>query len=292
MPARTAHAKINLALHVTGQRDDGYHLLESLVVFTALGDAVSATQDAADQLVVEGPEAGSLADEPETDNLVARARDVLRQAALAKGKVAGPVSIRLNKRLPVASGIGGGSADAAATLKLLSELWGYQPGHEAMMQLGLKLGADVPMCLAGRPLLARGIGETLTPLDLGFSLDLVIVNPRIGVATPAVFAALENRQNPPLPPLPVHGLADRDSLLAWLGQTRNDLQAPARSAVPAIADCLHALNDAGARFARMSGSGASCFGFFDDSQAAQEAAAQLQRSRPDWFVAATSALSA
>lgn len=292
MPARTAHAKINLALHVTGQREDGYHLLESLVVFTSLGDAVSATPDKVDRFVIEGPEAGSLADEPETDNLVARARDVLRQAALAKGKVAGPVSIRLNKRLPVASGIGGGSADAAATLKLLAELWNYQPGHEAMMQLGLKLGADVPMCLAGRPLLARGIGETLTPLDLGFSLDLVIVNPRIGVATPAVFAALENRQNPPLPPLPVHGFADRDSLLAWLGQTRNDLQAPARISVPAIADCLHALNDAGARFARMSGSGASCFGIFDGSQAAQEAAAQLQRSRPDWFVAATSALPA
>lgn len=292
MLTRTAPAKINLALHVTGRRDDGYHLLESLVVFTTLGDVVSATPDAADGLVVKGPEAGSLTVAPQTDNLVARARDVLRQAALANGQAAGPVSIRLDKRLPVASGIGGGSADAAATLQLLAELWGFQPDHEAMMQLGLRLGADVPMCLAGRPLLARGIGETLTPISFGFSLDLVIVNPRIGVATPAVFAALENRHNPPLPSLPAHGLADRDGLLTWLGRTRNDLEAPARGAVPAIADCLDALNDAGARLARMSGSGASCFGIFDGPQAAQEAAVQLQRTRQGWFVAATSTLPA
>ncbi|WP_299867550.1 4-(cytidine 5'-diphospho)-2-C-methyl-D-erythritol kinase [uncultured Hoeflea sp.] len=292
MPARTAPAKINLALHVTGQRDDGYHLLESLVVFTTLGDVVSATPDAADGLVVEGPEASALAGEAQTDNLVARARDVLRQAALAKGKAAGPVNIRLDKRLPVASGIGGGSADAAATLQLLAELWDYHPDHEAMMRLGLRLGADVPMCLAGRPLLARGIGEALTPTKLGFSLDLVIVNPRIGIATPAVFAALENSENPPLPQLPARGFTDREALLAWLRQTRNDLQTPARGTVPAIADCLDALNDAGARLARMSGSGASCFGIFDGPQAAQEAAARLQRTRPGWFVVATSTLPA
>lgn len=292
MPDKVAPAKINLALHVTGQRSDGYHLIESLVVFTELGDGMSVLSDEVDGFIITGPEAGALSGAPQTSNLVVRARDLLRQKALEAGKTAGPVRIRLDKQLPVASGIGGGSADAAAALQLLAEVWNFQPGETAMAQLGLQLGADVPMCLAGKSLVARGIGETLTPTRLAFDLDMVIVNPRVSVSTPDVFAALAGRTNPPLPPLPAQGFCDRRHLLAWLGETRNDLEAAALGAVPAIAGCLTALDNAGASLARMSGSGASCFGLFDDANSAQQAATRLRSEHPGWFVAATSTLPA
>ena len=196
--------------------------------------------------------------------------------------------IKLDKRLPVASGIGGGSADAAATLKALCSLWGYDPGSDILAKLALDLGADVPMCLDGRALIARGIGEALAPVELGFDLDLVIINPRVGVSTPAVFSALQHRDNAPLPA--PDGLNDKDSFLEWLRAVRNDLQPPAERMVPAIGDCLTALRDAGASLARMSGSGASCFGVFASAEAAQTAAESLRQQHPGWFTAATRSL--
>jgi 4-diphosphocytidyl-2-C-methyl-D-erythritol kinase len=283
-----APAKINLALHVTGQRDDGYHLLETFAVFTTLGDRLSAEPDDQDSFSVDGPEAGPLAGEAPGSNLAARARDALRQAAQAEGHMAGPVRLHLEKRLPVASGIGGGSADAAASLKLLARIWGYQPAPERLAAIGLQLGADVPMCLASRPLIAGGIGEALAPVELGFTLDMVIVNPRVGVSTPVIFSALESRANPPLPA--PEGLSDRTRFIHWLTQTRNDLEPPASTRVSDIADCLQSLRGAGALFARMSGSGASCFGIFDDAAAADAAAMSIRKTEPGWFVAATRTL--
>jgi len=285
MRTRDAPAKINLALHVTGRRADGYHLIESFVVFTALGDRVSARLADHDGFALEGPEAGALSAEDAQVNLVVRARDALRKAAGQSGRVLPPVDITLDKRLPVASGIGGGSADAAATLRLLCDVWNVEPTPGQLAQIALGLGADVPMCLNGQSLIARGIGEALEPAALGFEPDLLIVNPRIGVSTPAVFAALESRENAPLSPLP--GLGDRDRFIAWLQGTRNDLEPPARRLAPAIGDCLFALTGAGALFARMSGSGASCFGLFHDADAANEAAKRLRQDRPGWFIAAT-----
>ena len=141
------------------------------------------------------------------------------------------------------------------------------------------------MCLNGKPLIARGIGETLAPVELGFSLDLVIVNPRIGVATPKVFSALKSRDNPPLPD--PEGVDDKDRFLNWLAGTRNDLQPPAQSMVAEIDQCLSELQLAGAHFVRMSGSGASCFGVFANAEAAGMAAEKLRDNRPGWFVAAT-----
>lgn len=284
-----APAKINLALHVTGQRADGYHLLESLVVFTELGDLVSLSPAERDGFELAGPEAGALSAEDAGANLVVRARDGLRDAARRSGVDAPPVHIRLDKRVPVASGIGGGSADAAATLKALCRVWDFEPGLETLSKVALRLGADVPMCLSARPLIARGIGERLDPIELGFALDLVVVNPRIGIATPAVFSALERRDNAPLPA--IEGLGDRERFIAWLARTRNDLEAPARQLVPAIRDCLSALNRTGASFVRMSGSGASCFGLFQSADAARDAADRLRRERPGWFIAATRTLS-
>jgi len=280
-----APAKINLALHITGRRTDGFHLIESLVVFTELGDRVSVELADRDSFLLEGPEAAALSTEAASSNLVVRARDALRDATRQSGTELPPVDIRLDKRLPVASGIGGGSADAAATLKALCLLWDYEPGSETLSRIALDLGADVPMCLDGKPLIARGIGETLTPIQLGFVLDVVIVNPRIAVSTPTVFSALECRDNPPLPD--PEGLGDKDRFITWLTQTRNDLQTPAQRMVPEITECLSALRLAAARFVRMSGSGASCFGVFATAEAAQAAAKRLQHDRPGWFVAAT-----
>lgn len=285
MPGIDAPAKINLALHITGRRADGYHLIESLVVFAELGDHVRVQPAGRDAFSLEGPEAAALAGEATDSNLVVRARDALRDAARQSGIELPPVDIRLDKRLPVASGIGGGSADAAATLKALCALWNYDPGQETLSRIALALGADVPMCLQGRPLIARGIGETLAPVELGFALDLVIVNPRIGVSTPKVFSALESRDNPPLPD--PEGVGDRDRFLEWLAGTRNDLEPPAQEMVPEIGQCLSALRLAGAQFARMSGSGASCFGVFADAEAASFAAAKMQADKPGWFIAAT-----
>ncbi|MBC7285409.1 4-(cytidine 5'-diphospho)-2-C-methyl-D-erythritol kinase [Hoeflea sp.] len=285
MQTRDAPAKINLALHVTGRRADGYHLIESFVVFTELGDRVSARPAGNDGFYLDGPEAGVLSSEDAKGNLVVRAREALREAARHSGKVLAPVEIVLDKRLPVASGIGGGSADAAATLQLLCELWEYRPSREHLSRIALRLGADVPMCLFGQPSIARGIGETLEPAGLGFKLDLVIVNPRIGVSTPSVFSALDRRENGPLP-LP-RGLGDRTEFIAWLAATRNDLEPPARRLVPEIGECLSALTHSGALFARMSGSGASCFGLFESPQTASDAANRLRQQKPGWFVAAT-----
>lgn len=290
MPGIDAPAKINLALHVTGRRADGYHLIESFVVFAELGDQVTVQPADRDAFKLEGPEAAALSAEAASSNLVVRARDALRDAARQSAIELPPVDIRLDKRLPVASGIGGGSADAAATLKALCTLWGYDPGQETLSRIALGLGADVPMCLQGRPLIARGIGETLAPVNLGFTLDLMIVNPRIGVSTPKVFSALESRDNPPLPD--PEGVDDKDRFLAWLAGTRNDLQPPAQSMVAEIDQCLSALHLAGAQFARMSGSGASCFGVFANAEAAEMAAEKLRDDRPDWFIAATRTLSA
>lgn len=284
-----APAKINLALHVTGQRADGYHLIESLVVFTHLGDQVSVELADRDGFALEGPEAGALSSEDASGNLVVRARDNLRDAARRSGIKAAPVQIRLDKRLPVASGMGGGSADAAATLKTLCRIWGFEPEPEILSAIALSLGADVPMCLSGKPLIARGIGERLDPVELGFGLDLVIVNPRIGVSTPAVFAKLQRRDNAPLPA--PEGLANKNRFVDWLSQTRNDLEPAAMQLVPDIADCLSVLRNAGAQFARMSGSGASCFGLYPSTEAAQDAAEQLRAAKPGWFVEATRTLS-
>ena len=259
----TAPAKLNLTLHVTGRRADGYHLLDSLVVFCDIGDVVTL-RDGPLSLTITGPFATGLAAEP--DNLCLRAARLAGQDA----------AITLEKNLPVASGIGGGSADAAAVLRALEA---DPRGTEA-------LGADVPVCMAGVPTRMRGLGEVLDPLPPLPALHLVLVNPGKGLSTPAVFKALEQRQNPPMPDL-LPGFPDAAALIAFLQDCRNDLQAPAIALMPEIATCLVALTDAGARLARMSGSGATCFGLFADAAAARAAQATIARAHPAWWVAAS-----
>lgn len=280
-----APAKINLALHVVGRRGDGYHLIESLVVFADLADRLTVRAAETDSLTVCGPFAADLAAEevaPER-NLVARARDRLRAHVLAAGGTAPPVAVHLEKNLPVAAGIGGGSADAAAALRGLCRLWGVCGAAPVMGRIAVTIGADVPMCLVSAPLIARGIGEAVAPLDAFPALHLVLVNPRVRIATPDVFAALATRQNPPIG-LPPATLAGGDPQV--LARLRNDLEAPASALAPAVAAAMDALRESGSLLARMSGSGATCFGLFPDAEAAAAAAARIGRQAPHWFVAA------
>ena len=274
-----APAKINLALHVTGRRADGYHLLVSLVAFTRFGDRVTMSPSVEDRFELTGPFAAGL---PADDsNLAVRALKAMR-AEFGRHE---PVSISLEKNLPVASGVGGGSSDAAAVMRGLASLWRLPADPRRLARVGLGLGADVPMCLAARPLLARGIGDEITPVDGFPSLGIVLVNPGVAVSTAAVFAALASRDNGPLPPLPAH--LDFHTLCNWLETTRNDLEAPARAIAPAINGALAALKKAGAHFVRMSGSGATCFGLFESGNLAKRAASEIRKRKPDWFVAAT-----
>jgi 4-diphosphocytidyl-2-C-methyl-D-erythritol kinase len=263
-----------------GRRADGYHLLESLVVFTRFGDRIELAEAEEDSFSVSGP----FADGVPTDgtNLVLRARDALR-AALPYPSA--PVSIRLEKNLPAASGIGGGSSDAAAALRGLAKLWDLDAGIERLAAIAATLGADLPMCLAARPLVARGAGEQITPLAGFPALGLVLVNPGVAVSTPAVFSALKQRDRDPLPPLPEH--FDFHTLRNWLEISRNDLEDAARSIEPSITAAKRALKKADAGFVRMSGSGATCFGLFETGNVAKRAAAVIRSRHPDWFVAAT-----
>ncbi|MCF3973052.1 4-(cytidine 5'-diphospho)-2-C-methyl-D-erythritol kinase [Paracoccus salsus] len=251
-----APAKLNLALHVTGRRADGYHLLDSLVAFAGVGDRLHLSPGPL-SLRITGPFAAGL--EAGEGNLC------LRAARLAGADAA----ITLDKRLPVASGIGGGSADAAAVLRGLARMGHALPAAPAM------LGADVPVCLLSAPARMQGTGEIVTKLPALPPVPLVLVNPGIGLSTPQVFEALARRDNAPLPAIP--RFADSERLILWLRDTRNDLQDPACRLAPAIGQVLDALAATGALFARMSGSGATCFGFFDSADRAARAASCLRQ---------------
>jgi 4-diphosphocytidyl-2-C-methyl-D-erythritol kinase len=272
-----APAKVNLYLRVTGRRADGYHLLDSLAVFAGAADRLAAAPGASLSLEVKGPEAGGLASEP--DNLVLRAA---RALATATGREA-RAALALDKRLPVASGIGGGSADAAAALRALDALWGTGLGQHGLRALGATLGADVPVCVASRPARMQGIGEVLSPPPALPGFGLLLVNPRVAVATPAVFRARQGGFSAPaeMPPR----FADLAAFAAWLRPLGNDLEAPAIALCPPIAEVLAAIAARpGCLLARMSGSGATCFGLFASAAGARAAAEALP---PMWWRAAS-----
>jgi 4-diphosphocytidyl-2-C-methyl-D-erythritol kinase len=278
-PSVFAAAKVNLALHVCGKRADGYHLLDSLVSFCEIGDRVTVAPADALTLALTGAFAGDLKAEP--DNLVLKAARLLA----AKAGVAPRAAITLEKNLPIASGIGGGSADAAATLIACGELWGVDPAILSTADV-TGLGADVPVCLKGESALMRGIGEDLTAAVLP-SAYIVLANPRRPLATKAVFGALNGRFGGPLEPLP--SFANAAALADYLGQTRNDLTAPAAELMPEIREVLSALDALpGCLLARLSGSGPTCFGLFADGADAYPASSALRKAHKDWWVTAGS----
>jgi len=278
--AELARAKVNLSLHVTGRRPDGYHLLDSLVAFPQIGDRVCLEPTEGLDLRLEGPFARDL-DGPSDDNLVLKAVRVFSEKA---GISLPGLRLTLTKRLPVASGIGGGSSDAATTLRLLEEFTGTYLEDGDLQALALSLGADVPVCLFPEPQIMRGIGDELLPGPRLPDCGIVLVNPRIGVSTPEVFQSLDSPDNAPMPNLP-ETFASLAELAGFLAGCRNDLQAPAIVLRPVIGEVLSSLEaDQRIAFARMSGSGATCFGLCDfaDAIAVER---DLRTAHPDWWIA-------
>lgn len=274
-----ARAKINLYLHVVGKRPDGYHLLDSLIVFAACGDEVTATSADDLSLRIDGPFAAGLS--AEADNLVLRAAKGLRDLCrLDRG-----AAIRLTKNLPVASGIGGGSADAAATLKALIDLWGVRPDRAELCDLALQLGADVPVCLDGRPSFVGGIGEDIAPAGALPEAHLLLVNPRVPTPTPQVFKAREGGFSQPMrwPRAPGTVRELSQALMA----RGNDLTDAAITVAPIIREVLAMIAATpDCLLARLSGSGATCFGIYDSAVAAEAARKAVLTQRADWWVVA------
>ena len=271
MLTEAAPAKLNLFLHVLGRRADGYHLLDSLAVFAAAADRLHAAPADTLTLSVTGPHGAALADE--ADNLVLRAARALAEAA---GITAG-AALTLEKHLPVASGIGGGSADAAAALRLLARLWNLHPAPADLAAIAARLGADVPVCLTTTPSRMGGVGEVLTAPPMLPRFGLALVNPGLPVATADVFRA---RQGPFSDPAPLpDAFPDAATLAGFLAaHTRNDLEPPARALCLAIGAVLAALAATpGCLLARMSGSGATCFGLFASPEAA------IAPTNPGWW---------
>jgi 4-diphosphocytidyl-2-C-methyl-D-erythritol kinase len=279
MMVRDAPAKLNLWLRVTGRRPDGYHLLDSLVAFVDLADRIEIAQSDRLDLVSDGPFAVQLAGE--ADNLVLRAVRLLAERAGREPDVA----IRLTKNIPVAAGLGGGSADAAAAIAGLAELWNLSMTADDLREIAGILGADVPMCLAARPALVSGVGEQLAPAPALPACGVVLVNPGYMLATPDVFRAL--RWTPAGTVSPPRGLPARFDLedLAVAVATRgNDLTGAAIALVPEIADVLAALRaTAGVRVAAMSGSGATCFALCDTPADARRIATTLADGNSRWW---------
>jgi len=268
-----APAKINLALHVRRREVDGYHALETIFAFADIGDTVAWHGDADGfALAVDGPFAAALAGDGE--NLVLRAASALAGAAgVARG-----ASLRLTKRLPVASGLGGGSADAAAALRVLNRVWGLDWPLARLAELGAGLGADVPACVHSVPMRGEGRGDALVPTEFA-GAPAVLVNPGVAVSTRAVFAAWDGVD---------HGALARGDAVAAARAGRNDLEAPALGLAPVIGEVLALLAaQSGARLARMSGSGATCFALFDAASAARDAALRIEAFAPAWWVAST-----
>ena len=278
---RAAPAKINLFLHVGEKRGDGFHPLQSLAVFTAAGDRLTAGEGRGLSLTVDGPFAAPL--QSENDNLVLKAARALAEAA----GISADASLALTKNLPVASGIGGGSADAAAALRQLSALWRVDLGAARLAEIAAALGSDIPVCLAGVPSFMQGRGELLTAVERFPRIALLLANPRIHVATKDIFAGLTGRSGVDMK-LPRGRFGDCSDLLRFLETTRNDLEAPARALAPVIGEVLAALAALpGALFTRMSGSGATCYAIFPDDDSCARAAAVLAQANKGWWIAPT-----
>jgi 4-diphosphocytidyl-2-C-methyl-D-erythritol kinase len=273
-----APAKLNLFLHVTGRRADGYHLLDSLVAFADIGDRISAEPADSLSLSITGRFAGALTGE--ADNLVLRAARLLAEET---GRTP-VVALTLEKNLPVAAGIGGGSADAAATLRALIRLWDLEVSQEQLMALALRLGADVPVCLLGQPCRLSGIGETLSPLSSLQALPVLLVNPGVPLSTPAVFHARDGGFGAAAPArLP----AEPAALLGFLRAQRNDLTEAALALAPQIGTVLDWLESLpGCMLARLSGSGPTCFALMRDTESAETGASALRTAQPGWWVRA------
>ena len=284
-----APAKINLFLHVAPPRPDGYHELEALAAFTEFGDRLSVEAGTDLRLEIAGPFAAAL-ESDRADNIVLRATRRLLDDVSADRRVGLGATLRLEKNLPVASGIGGGSSDAAAALRLLAAHWSVEIPPEDLDKLALELGADVPVCLHSRTAWMSSIGDRVEPAPALPPMGVVLVNPQVAVSTRDVYRALDTRiaDTHRFAALARPGQwAGFSDLIDFLRQQRNDLEPPAIGLAPPIADVLEALAAHDAALARMSGSGATCVGLFARESDGDAAADRIRRRRPDWWVVAT-----
>jgi len=279
----SAPAKINLTLHVTGQRTDGYHMLDSLVVFADVFDQITATLAPDLDITVGGPFSNGIP--LDQNNLVMRAATALR----AQRGVSMGAHLQLEKHLPHAAGIGSGSSDAAVTLAMLAELWGVDSLPANAPEV-VALGADVPVCLrAPNPVRMTGIGDILTDVPSLPNCAVVLVNPRVSVPTGPVFDGLATKRNPHMGTVPEG--SNFDSFAAWLADQRNDLEAPACAIAPQINIALSALRRMPAvAHAAMSGSGATCYGLVRNMADARQVARAIQLSQMNWWVAPANVL--
>lgn len=276
-----AHAKINLTLHLTGKRYDGYHLLESLMSFATLHDIVTVEKADTLQLVISGPFATALSHDKDQNILLKTAMLLAEKAGIQPN-----VHITLHKAIPIGAGIGGGSADAAALLHLLYRLWELSFTAKEMQELALQIGADVPVCYGQETALVSGIGERISPLPFPFHIPAVLINPLQSLSTIAVFkqgvthfSTAENHQHIP---------TELNEFIHWMATKNNDLQPAAIQLMPVISDIITALkNQQNCLLARMSGSGATCFGLFKTEKEASEAANTLRKNHPNWWIQET-----
>ena len=276
-----AHAKINLALHVIGRRADGYHELDSIVAFADVADVLTISPADAVSLSITGPFAGDLLGDGE--NSVTTAWNLLSEFSRQQGAPITPVNFQLEKNLPVASGIGGGSADAAAALRGLIRYFGLKIMPDDLSELALRLGADVPVCLLQNSSRMRGIGDIIEPVAIALPGALVLVNPLIPAPTSKVFSSLNLE--------PGQSFGAGIANLHGIGSWRNDLTAPAVALVPEITEVIGALIfQQDIACSRMSGSGATCFGLFESFEAAQAAADSIAQKHPAWWIVATTLL--
>lgn len=256
-----APAKVNLTLHVTGQREDGYHLLDSLVAFADFGDYLTFESGPLLEIEVTGPFARGVP--PDNRNLVWQAAELAQWTG----------RITLEKNIPHGAGLGGGSADAAAVLR-----------HLKAPQFAVQLGADVPACLASQYRRMQGIGDRVSPLRGLPPLWAVLVNPNVQVSTPTVFRSLQQKQSPPMP-VELPPFKSARELMYWLGEQRNDLERPAIAMAPVIDQVLKELSTlTDISLSRMSGSGSTCFGLFNNQGSVDLAVLDLRRAHPDWWV--------
>jgi 4-diphosphocytidyl-2-C-methyl-D-erythritol kinase len=276
-----APAKVNLFLNVTGRRDDGYHLLESLFVFTELADRIDGWHSELPHFHVSGEFAGDVT--TDQHDLVMKACEIMQR----ESGITRVLSFCLEKYIPVAAGLGGGSADAAAILKALNEYWALGWPTEKLARLAGELGADVPACLSKKAVIARGIGDELSPAPALPKFSLLLANPRVPTATLDVFRGFTkaNKSITPrdLPPLP-REWATIDALVVDISLRGNDLLPAALAVTPAIGEVLEALHAIGnAPYAGLSGSGATCFAILPDDDAAAEAGERLHHDHPGWW---------
>jgi 4-diphosphocytidyl-2-C-methyl-D-erythritol kinase len=279
-----APAKINLYLHITGRLDNGYHMLDSLVAFADIGDSIEIEPATEFEFRIEGPYAGGFGPKdrdhsPDSSNLVVQAVWALARAAQKIPNV----RIKLTKNLPIASGLGGGSSDAAAVIWGLLEWWKIPRQTHYLQGLMARLGADIPACLTCAPVRVRGIGDILDPAPAMNEVPIVLVNPGKPCLTGEIFSRFNGSYREPMA-LP-HSLEKPGELISFLSQQRNDLVKPASETVPEIGNVLNILNvQEGCTLARLTGSGATCFGLFEDEAKARKAAKSIAADNPDWWV--------